>query len=245
MAGINLVRKLKQSREGGGDAPKKSLFSGISMPSFGGGGGGSSGESISMGDKVRILLMLAGIAAIPLARDQVREYTAKIEVEKRAEIQSFDQQIAAESSKLNQLKGLASEADAYEKQMQELSRKLAMIEALGKNRNLAVRMVDFVVSEMPSNLWLTKMNLDVKQDQKIEVAGNATTMQTVSDFLKRLEGAVFFPAWQLVETAKVDGGGAGAGGGAFSSGQSNARSSQVVIPTDTKSFQVNARVVPL
>ncbi|MBS1982783.1 MAG: PilN domain-containing protein [Bdellovibrionales bacterium] len=229
MAGVNLVKRLKERKTGvGPGAGSRGKLFGMDMPTF---SGGSSIE-ISSGDRIRILLMVASIGAGFFMRSFVRDFTSRKEAALRVEVNKLDQQIAEEKKKLDALKGLAQEADAYERQMAELQRKLAIIESLGKNRNLAVRMVDFIVSEMPSNIWLAKMNLDTRTEQKVEVLGNATSLQLVSEFMRRLEGAVFFPRWQLVETSSRD-----------ASTASDPKANKG--PSDVRSFSLNAKVVPL
>lgn len=224
MAGINLIRKIRDRRSGAGNAaPKKP---GIDLSAIGASLSGGASE-MSPADGIRILLFVGAGALAYMSPDFVTNYTQPIEQEKRQQVAQVDQQIAAERRKMDALKGLAAEADAFEKQLQELKRKLAIIEGLGKNRNLAVRMVDFIVSEMPGNAWLTRVTLDTRQDPKVELTGNATTMQVVSEFMKRLEGAVFFPRWQLIDTSKAEGGATAKG------------------PPDAKGFSMNARVVPL
>lgn len=238
MSGINLVKKLKDYKAGGSNqvAPKKPGFK-LDF-SFGNSGGESTPE-VSSKDKVLFFLFLVGAGLGYYATIYGKEYTDRITIQKQSEIAAFDAKIASEKSKLQTLKGLAQEADAYEKQMQDLQRKLAVIESLGKNRNLAVRMVDFIVSEMPNNVWLNKMTLDTKIESKVEISGNAMSLQVVSEFMKRLEGAVFFPSWQLIETQKQE---SVAVGMPVKMGSTDKK--RDVIP-DARSFLLNARVVPL
>lgn len=229
MAGINLIKRLKEQKSGA----KMSSPSG----GFGGFGGGSSSlgseaSDVSSGDKLKIVLMLLLWAGAYYGRVYKDQRISELETAKKNEIAAVDQLVSAEKSKMTALKSLAQEAEAYERQMAELQRKLTVIESLGKNKNLAVRMVDFIVSEMPANVWLQKMNLDTKLESKVDLQGNATSMQVVSEFMKRLEGAVFFPSWQLVETKKEE------------TALSGDPKKKEAIP-ESRSFQLNAKVVPL
>lgn len=238
MPGINLVTQLRNpgSASSGGSADLES-------------GGGSSflerfrsmssdGADWSREDTVRVVLAIIGIAGLFGMRYFVEDYTAKQQVELDAQVSQLDQQIAAENKKFNSLKGLKAEAEAYDKQMAELQRKLELVESVSKNRNLVVRMTDFLVTEMPPSIWLGKLNLEAGDKNEVEINGGALNLQIVSEYVKRLEGAVFFPKWQLKET--VADASAGPGSGAQ---QSKGTVKTAPVPRDTKRFQISAKVV--
>jgi hypothetical protein len=108
------------------------------------------------------------------------------------------------------------------------------VEAVQQNRNSLIRMVDFVVSQMPNDVWMRKLEVDIQQgpnnpESKISVLGSAITLQAVSEFLKKLENAVFFPTWDLTQTQSVSG----------------ATSGNSTDPPDSKTFEITSRIVSL
>ena len=229
MAGINLVKRLKERATGeasGGSGSRRNFAADVDRIKEG-------WANLANADKIRAVLFVAALSSIYFARVWVGDYTLELETVKRQEIETVHQQVAAERQKLEQLKGLAQESEAVERQLADLRRRLTIIQSLGKNRNLAVRMVDYIVGRMPERLWLRSLALETKVDSVVKLIGNASDMQTVSRFMKDLEGAVFFPSWALLEAQKTE------------EADTGKPRPGMTTPSEYRSFSLNAKVVPL
>jgi Tfp pilus assembly protein PilN len=223
MTTVNLAKQIKQRRaaekrgEGGSALPRMAL-------SF----------ELETHEKVRLGIMIVGILSIFGGRFAVQKYTDGLNQERQAELTTIQGQVAAEKQKLASFDAIRKEIDSYESRMKEARDKLAIIERVRKNRNALVRMVDFVVSEMPNSVWLSKVSIDNSSGGSdggtVRVEGYATSMQLVGDYLKHLEGAVFFPHWELEDTQNET---------LTSSAPKQAP------PADAKRFEMNARIVNL
>lgn len=225
MAGINFADQLKEStRAGATNAGSPGRFD-SGGPSF----------DFESHDKGRLLILVLGIASIFGAKYYARTHAENIARDKENEIAQYEVTIGTEKQKLASLKDIAAEAETYNKRLDELQQKIGLVESVSNNRNLLVRMIDFTVSEMPGSLWLSKVNVDSGADSKIELTGYAMSLQLVGEFLKRLEGAVFFPSWNLVETESP---GAGA-----AAPDPNRNGKPIGIVPESKRFTLNARVV--
>ncbi len=230
MAGINLIRQIDKAAAApsGGTVEivsedRESPFKALSV----------SLDDFSPQDYARLALLIFGLILVWVTPRAVDFVTEKLMVEQRAEIQKIDEKITVAETKLGALKDLKAEEDDFVKKTAEIQKKLDLVDSVGKNRNLMVRMIDYVVNEMPSSLWLTQINVGIEGeksvDGKIDLFGNAISMQLVSEFMKRLEGAVFFPNWQLIETENQL---------AIPSGNKKSKG-----PAESKSFAISAKVL--
>ena len=219
---INFVKQIKDRRaapkpEGGGGLASR--FAALSA------GGGK----FDARDKILLVLFLLGVSSIPGAKYYVQEYIIREKTEEIEKKKSeLDSQMAELDRKLREVKPIQAQIADFDKQKRDLNEMLNLIESVRHGRNSIVRMVDFVITEMPASVWLKKLDIDVNGSSgKVRLEGAALSLQLVSEYLKRLEGAVFFPKWELDGTKSVDGGTA------------------VGDLPDTKSFSINAQVVNL
>jgi hypothetical protein len=224
MAGINLADQIKASKANTSVSSAPSNAKPFSMPSF--------KTEFQAEDRIRVFIMLFGLVSIFAAKYYVKDYTDRLTQQKEAEVSQLETSIIAERQKLNSLKDIAAEADTYNKRIEELRQKVNLVDSLSRNRNFLVRMLDFTVSEMPSPLWLRKIQVDISADGKIDLAGYATSLQLVGEYVKRLEGAVFFPSWSVVETESEQ-----------STVLTSSSGKGIPIPPDSKRFSLTAKVV--
>jgi Tfp pilus assembly protein PilN len=202
----------------------------------GGGGGGEGGLTLEAREKTMLMLGLLGIASIFGGRYYVTDVMIPpLRKNLTDRVEQINTDIAAERNKLAQFDSIKNEIDQYDKQMAELRTKLQLIESVQKNRNSIVRMVDFVITELPENVWLSDVSVDISTKTgagmgKVDLSGKALSMQLVSEFVKRLEGAVFFPRWDLAETV---------------SSQETGGSGANVKSYESKSFKISAEVTSL
>ncbi len=251
MAGINLIPHLKLGPAGvaaGGPTSTTETFAGPApeAPADNSSSSSSSsspfarlraladgGNAFTLDDLKYLFFTLFGIAAILYISPIVVENLTK---PTEAELKQTEARLQGEVAKLEvqvkQTEALRNEIKSFEAQMAEVQKKLTLIESTGRNRNLIVRMIDFLVNEMPNNVWLTRTGVDgAVTDSKITVEGYALSLQNVSEFVKKLEGAVFFPVWDVVETTAEK-------------SQANAATPNVQ-PIDAKKFQISAKVKAL
>jgi Tfp pilus assembly protein PilN len=238
MATINLVKQIRARKDGRKDAEAAAPSALQNMRIV---------IDLDRGERVRAAILAAAFASIFLGKALVATYTSTMAASVQSQIAEYDQQIAAEQQKLASFKSIEGEISSYEAKMREARDKLTIIEGVRKNRNALVRMLDFVVGEMPSSIWLTKVTIDNtpggttdpggSKQGTVQVTGFAISLQLVSEFMKRLEGAVFFPRWELVETNNQPGSATTPAPQGSTAGAS--------IPPDAKSFDINARIVTL
>lgn len=89
-----------------------------------------------------------------------------------------------------------------EKKRQAIKEKFRAIEALQKDRTMAVDVLDKMVESIPvDRLWLTKIFLN---DQIMKLNGVAMDNQTVALFMKRLETVPLFHTVNLTDTKRAD-----------------------------------------
>jgi hypothetical protein len=100
--------------------------------------------------------------------------------------------------------------------------------------------VDFVVQEMPHNIWIRDVKVNLVDDQAFTLTGNALTMQVVGDFLQKLQPGSFFNSWSLVETRKLEPSKSGSPNEAVNPEEKDLAR---FLPPDSKSFEITAKVV--
>ncbi len=233
MAGINLAKQIKNRPTQDYSAAPSMNSAPDSASTYSEGGMGEFGRE----EIIRLIMVLVGVGIIYGAKFAVTDYTQRITDEKQAVINKIAAEVSAEQAKLASLKDLQAEEEAFNKRVEELQKKLDLVESVSRNRNTLVRMVDFAVTEMPRSVWLSQISVDLGEASRIELQGRSTTMQLVSEYLKRLEGAVFFPDWQLVETENLNA--AGASAAPPTTGVVDAKA----IPQDAKRFTISAKTV--
>jgi Tfp pilus assembly protein PilN len=268
MASINLVKQIKNRKSGG---TKTGILPGTSAAGIKGFFQNLTATTGKLDSKEKLLLSLFifGILSIFGTRAYLSEfYFPSQEVVVQNEIAALDSKMNEVRTKLSAFDSVKNDIDSYEKKMAEVREKLTVIESVQKGRNAIVRMVDFIINEMPSALWLSQIKVETFFEKinstlppatgggaapggaapgttadnsigTVSVKGQALSLQLVSEFLKRLEGAVFFPKWTLVETREDSSGGVGLAAAAAGA----IRSTDV--PLEKKSFEINAKVMGL
>jgi Tfp pilus assembly protein PilN len=243
---VNLYDKIKKKREGHSERHSEegsSLQDRIRSMA-------SEGNTVSNADKIMSVLFILSIAALYSVSPLLDEYHFK---DKMQEVfdqeQALDQELAALTTKLASYNTIKAEIESFEKKVADLKAKIAMVENVQKGRNSLVRMVDKVIEQMPESVWLTKISITRNEPRtgaqgepvqvtpgslgRIEVSGFARSMQLVSRYMENLQGTVFFPNWQLVETSDSVGTEAGAQGARATSGP----------PAESKKFDIHAEVM--
>jgi len=202
MGKINLIDQLRKRGSGAGvdlGGPKASVFAkGNDDVEFEESSEGGEGGGLDAYEKRKVAMLLFGIMLVLGGRQLVPLYTSGIEGEARQTEGELTTKIAAETKKSEDLKLVQEEMKQYDGRVADLRSKLAKVQQLEANRNLLVRMTDYIVKEMPPRLWFNDLDLDTRA--KVKISGYSSNYQIVSDFMKKLEGAVYFPKWQLIQT---------------------------------------------
>ncbi len=243
MGKINLIDQLRK-RGSGGSAPKSSLFS-FSKTNSGPENSEiefeeSSDSQLDAYEKRKVAMLLLGILLVLAGRQLVPLYTQSQENTIRTTISDLDNRIAEEKKKDQDLKQVQIEMQQYDGRVGDLRAKLQKVQQLEAGRNLLVRMTDYIIKEMPQRLWFE--TLEVNTREKVNIVGYSTNYQIVSDFMKKLEGAIYFPKWKLVQTdsqsvhASLE-----EGSGPVTMANDKAFS----IPSDSKKFVLEADAVGL
>ncbi|HVJ64541.1 MAG TPA: PilN domain-containing protein [Bdellovibrionota bacterium] len=202
MGKINLIDQLRK-RGGSSSADigggKASVFAkGSEEVEFEESSDSGDGGGLDAYEKRKVVMLLFGIMLVLGGRQLVPLYTGGIEGEARQTESELITKIAAEKKKAEELKLVQEEMKQYEGRVEDLRSKLQKVQQLEANRNLLVRMTDYIVKEMPQRLWFDNLDLDTRA--KVLISGYSSNYQIVSDFMKKLEGAVYFPKWRLVQT---------------------------------------------
>ncbi len=151
------------------------------------------GFSIDIGQKVMLLCSLILVATAlgigwwwwSLDREQARLTTETSDAQREAA----------------RLKTILVQVADFDKQKQQLTERVALIEQLRKGQSAAVHMVDELAKSLPDMLWLTNM----KQDGgELTVDGRCTTLTALSDFVANLERSTYFRKPVEIVDSQVD-----------------------------------------
>lgn len=197
-----------------------------------------SGSGLDAYEKRRLVMLVLGICLVLGGRQLVPMYTQDMENAARNESNELDQKIAQEQKQGKSLELIQGEMKQYDARVSDLRAKLQKVQQLNEDRNLLVRMADYIVKEMPQRLWFERVEIDTRT--RVTISGYSFNYQIVSDFMKKLEGAVYFPEWRLVQTQNQGNSVAPQIQGALAP-PLNA----VVIPPDSKRFELEAETARL
>jgi len=189
MAGVNLLKQVRSEQ-----VVEQSAVS----------AGGASLADISASDKIKLVLFAVGLGGFFLIRGYVSDtyLPAKLEAP-QAQVAEISQQIAATNAKKSQLTELEKELQENETRITELRNKIAVINRIkNSNRDKVVRMVDYIVNQMPEPIWISELKVEAKAGSDVDLKGYSVNHQTISAFFSRLENGVFFAQWQLIDATR-------------------------------------------
>ncbi len=189
MAGVNLLKQIRTETT-------------VEQTAISTGGGALS--EIGIADKIRLLLFVAGFVGFFGVRGYVSDtyLPAKLEAP-NAEIAELGSKLAAVNAKKSQLTDLEKELQDNEARISELKGKIAVINRIkNSNRDKIVRMIDYIVTQMPEPIWITEVKVEAKAGSDVALKGYSMNHQTISAFFTKLENGVFFSQWQLVEATR-------------------------------------------
>jgi Tfp pilus assembly protein PilN len=189
MAGVNLLKQIRTETV-------------VEQTAVSSGGGALS--EIGIADKIRLGLFVAGLVGFFAVRGYVNDsyLPAKLEAP-NAEIAELGSKLAAINSKKSQLTDLEKELQENDTRINELKGKIAVINRIkNSNRDKIVRMIDYIVTQMPEPIWITEVKVEAKPGSDVALKGYSMNHQTISAFFTKLENGVFFSKWQLMEATR-------------------------------------------
>jgi len=195
MSGINLLKRLKEKQDLSGEPLEEDE-------------GAPPALSLAYDDdkKKRAIILAVAILAIFGMRFGMGQYTQNEMMKLNQKKTVVAVKLQKAEKKLAEVKVFTDQAKVYEIQMNEIQRKIDVIASISLKRNLLLRMLDYVVREMPETVWLSEVMIRpaTQGSGAVEITGYADKLQMVSEFMQRLEGGVFFPNWILQESTGVD-----------------------------------------
>ncbi|MBP7845386.1 MAG: PilN domain-containing protein [Proteobacteria bacterium] len=240
--GVNLIDQLRESQQqesliieeqGGGGG--RGLFSFLKRKPSSGGESVvvNTGTQMDSRDRAQLLLLIIGLGLVFGSKTYLTQELAKKTAIKQAQVAELQQAMNTEKQKAERLKSIREEMLKFDEQVATLQRKIQKIEDLSENRNYIVRSTDFLVSEMPANVWLTKLTSKRGADGEVSLEGYSMSLQSVSEFMQKLEATIFFPNWNLQETTNEG----------TKPSDVNTKEGEIPIPLDAKKFSVKAKLV--
>lgn len=194
MAGINLLRQLKSE-----DIPVEVETASAAVSSF-------QLDDLKTSEKIRLGLIVGGFFVFHFGTGWFTgTYLPGELVEPRKQLASIQQKIASTQSKLNELSELEKFIEEHNREIEELKTRIRALEEIKEGqRDRAVRMVDFIVNQMPEPVWITSLQLGSNPGEQITLQGFSRNYQNISSFFSKLETGVYFGGWELIGTQIAD-----------------------------------------
>ena len=104
-------------------------------------------------------------------------------IELDAQIEVVNQQTQALQKELNEKKDIRKQMEQLNKEEVELQRQLNAVNSLSKDRSLAFKTLDALVSTLPNNVWLSKIEYN---DRKVLMEGSSWEYFPINDYVKVL-----------------------------------------------------------
>lgn len=117
------------------------------------------------------------------------------------EVQKLNSELQEVTAQLANYDAFAQQARLLDSQKEQLERILQEVGRGDGSRKVVLQMIDLMVRQMPATVWLSKVEVKSLADRMVEIEGYAHDLQAIGDYMGRLEGAVFFPGIELVQSA--------------------------------------------
>lgn len=162
---------------------------------------GGASEAMGEGDK-RALLLQAVVFSVILAAVYwfVDEQKLKLLSEVDAEITQIDSKIALLTSELNKTNGYEQIKKNLEADERTIRTKISTIQELIRDRTTPPKILTTLSEAIPKDVWLREF---VLKDRHFKLAGAASSMDVVSDFMKSLDDTIYFKS-VVLKSSKQD-----------------------------------------
>ncbi|MDA8431711.1 MAG: PilN domain-containing protein [Nitrospiraceae bacterium] len=144
------------------------------------------------------LIVTVGVALLSIAVVAYLNYFFGSRVEQREATVSKNEQT------LKDLEKKIKAVDDYEKRNADYKKRKDLIEQLGKNTAIPVRILDELSTVLPAGVWLTSLNID---GDNINMRCTAFSNTDVVNFVNNLKAAKLFSDVYLQESVQAQEGG--------------------------------------
>ena len=96
---------------------------------------------------------------------------------------------AAVNKKVKSLKEIEEQVVALKDQEAKLARKLNVVKQIINKRQNPFQIFYYLAQNIPSDVWLTKLELD---DKKLILTGHSKTWKSIGTFLENIKSSIFF-----------------------------------------------------
>ena len=124
------------------------------------------------------LILIATVLGIGWWFMSLRQHSAQVDVE-----------IAAAEQETLKLRGVLAQVQKFESRRAQLTQRVTLIEQLRRGQAAPVHVLDEISKSLPERLWLTELK---QQGADFTMAGFASSMPTVADFVANLEATQWF-----------------------------------------------------
>jgi type IV pilus assembly protein PilN len=101
----------------------------------------------------------------------------------------IDAEIKRAEAETAQLRSVLTQVQKFEARKAQLQQRVTLIEQLRKGQSAPVHVLDQISRSLPDRLWLTEMK---QVGAEFTIAGMATSLTALSDFVANLEGTRWF-----------------------------------------------------
>jgi len=108
---------------------------------------------------------------------------------KNREMADWQQKIRVAQVELDRLVEIRKKGEHYKKQKERLERQIQLVTDLKKQQDVPVHILDQISKNLPEFLWLESLSAKANQ---IDLKGQATTYNAVSNFYNNLTGSGYF-----------------------------------------------------
>jgi len=176
---INLVREGRAVRGAGGAAPAASTA--VAVP---GGGTTNINNLLVIGLIVVGVLVAAGYWFIENRKLADRQETVRVRT--------------AEAQKLE---SVIKEVEAYQKQKDNLQKRIDLINQLKQNQKGPVRIMDRISQDLPDLVWLDRMGV---ANGRIQVNGRGLNPNAIANFVENIKNDPYFEEPQVGQVAQAN-----------------------------------------
>ena len=110
-------------------------------------------------------------------------------------------ELAALRADIAGMEAQVKEVAELQKKVADVTEKVKVIDDLTKKKVGPVRVMESLSSAMPERLWLTEFK---ETAGNLALTGQAIDNQTVADFLRALQAAIYFGSVDLVESVQTE-----------------------------------------
>jgi type IV pilus assembly protein PilN len=174
---INLVREGRAVR-GAGAAPAAATA--VSVP---GGGTTNLNNVLVLGLLVVGVLVAAGYWFVEKRKLADRQETVKVR-----------------SAEAQKLESVIKEVEAYQRQKDNLQKRIDLINQLKQNQKGPVRIMDRISQDLPDLVWLDRMNV---QGGKITLNGRGLNPNAIANFVENIKNDAYFEEPQVGSVSRA------------------------------------------